>query len=56
VIGAGTSIEPRCREPHCVAALRASIASLIRSRPSSCKRQPQCSLTDEELMRNIKML
>ena len=25
-VGARTSIEPRCREPHCVAALRASIA------------------------------
>ena len=46
--------------PTALPPIRVTIPSLIRSRPSSCKRQPQMSVVrdqaDEELMRNIKAL
>ena len=37
VFDAGTSVEPRCREPHCVTALAASIAgAIVATRTQRC--------------------
>jgi hypothetical protein len=52
----GRATEPPPASPP----IPVTVVSLIRSRPSSCKRQPQRSVVEgqaaEEWMRNIKML